>query len=129
MKRLLLAISLLLPLAGWAADQDGFYRPYFMVGKHINYAKCSSFVTARNLARQGHFNAQNQFNQWLDGFLTAYDMYNPDTFDIAYGKDIETLDAWLENYCAKHPDNLFDDAAESLIFQIYPDRAKTRPKK
>jgi hypothetical protein len=56
-------------------------------------------------------------------------MYTPDTFDIGYGKDIESMDIWLENYCAKHPDNFFNNAVESLIFEIYPDRAKTKPKK
>jgi len=129
MKRLLLATALLLPIGSWATDRDGFYRPYFMIGKNFNYAKCESFLTARELARQGHFAAQNQFNQWLDGFLTAYDMYVPDTYDIAYGKNIESLDDWLENYCAKRPDNFFNDAVESLIFEIYPDRAKTKPSK
>jgi hypothetical protein len=100
-----------------------------MINKNFNYAKCEGFLTARELARQGHYSAQNQFNQWLDGFLTAYDMYVPDTFDIAYGKDIDALDDWLENYCAKRPDNFFNDAVESLIFEIYPDRAKTKPNK
>ena len=129
MKRLILAAALLLPIGCWAADQDGYFRPYFMTSKGINYARCKDFVIASNLARQGHFSAQNQFNQWLDGFLTAYDMYTPDTYDIGYGKDIESMDIWLENYCAKHPDSFFNNAVESLIFELYPDRAKTKPKK
>ena len=127
-KRLILAAALLLPIGCWAADQDGYFRPYFMTSKGINYARCKDFVIASNLARQGHFSAQNQFNQWLDGFLTAYDMYTPDTYDIGYGKDIETMDIWLENYCAKHPDSFFNNAVESLIFELYPNRAQTKPK-
>ena len=129
MKRLLFATALLFPIVSWAADQDGYYRPYFMESENIDYTTCKSFITARDLARQGHFAVQNQFNQWLDGFLTAYDMYTPNTFDIAFGKDLESLDGWLENYCAKHPDNFFDDAVESLIFELYADRAKTKPRK
>ena len=127
MKRLLFAAALLLPIGCRAADQDGYFRPYFMLNNSFNYATCEGFVTARDLAKKGQFAAINQFNQWLDGFLTAYDMYTPDTFDIAYGKDLETLDKRLETYCAKHPDNLFNKAVENLIFEIYPDRAKTKP--
>ena len=126
---MLFVAMLLLPIGCWANDQDGYFRPYFMISKNFNYAKCKGFVTARELARQGHFDAQNQFNQWLDGFLTAYDMYTPDTFDIGYGEDLNSLDGWLENYCAKHPDDFFNNAVESLIFEIFPDRAKTKPRK
>jgi len=129
MRRLVFAMALLLPIACWATDQDGYYRPYFMVGKNFNYATCKGFVTARALARQGHFDIQNQYDQWLDGFLTAYDMYTPDTFDIAYGKDLDSLNGWLENYCAKHPDHFFNDAVESLTFELFTSRAITKPKK
>ena len=126
---MLFVAMLLLPIGCWANDQDGYFRPYFMINKNFNYATCKGFVTARDLARQGHFDAQNQFNQWLDGFLTAYDMYTPDTFDIGYGEDLNSLDGWLENYCAKHPDDFFNTAVESLIFELYPNRATARPRK
>ena len=127
MKRLIFVTALLLPIGSWATDEFGYYRPYFMINKNFDYATCEGFVTATKFAKQGHYNPINQFNQWLDGFLTAYDMYTPDTFDIAYGKDLATLDGIIENYCAKHPDHLLDDAAQSLIFELIPDRAKTRP--
>jgi hypothetical protein len=127
MKRLIFAVALLLPIGGWSNDENGYFRPYLMIGKAFNFTTCENFVNARVLGREGHFNAQNQFNQWLDGYLTAYDMFTPDTFDIAAGKDIETLDVWLENYCKQHPYNLFNKAVESLTFELYPTRQKTAP--
>lgn len=129
MKWLIYMAVLLLPIAGWAADQDGYYRPYSMVGKHSDYTTCKGFIVAQNSARNGHFDAQNQFNQWLDGYLTAYDAYNPDTFDIAYGKSLESLDLRLERYCEKHPNNLFSDAVDTLMFELFPTRARTNPRK
>jgi hypothetical protein len=128
MNRFVLAAVLLLPIVGWASDQDGYFRPYFMTNKDADYATCQGFVTATDLARQGHYSSLNQFNQWLDGFLTAYDMYTPDTFDIAFGKDLESLDAMLEKYCRQHPKTFFNKAAESLTFDLYTTRAKTAPK-
>lgn len=122
-------VALLLPIACWAADQDGYYRPYSMVGKNSDYTTCKGYMVARNSARKGHFDAQNQFNQWLDGYLTAYDAYNPGTFDIAYGKDLASLDLWLEHYCEKHPGELFSDAVDTLMFELFPTRAQTNPRK
>lgn len=99
-----------------------------MTKEASDFARCESFLNAMVLARQGKFYAKNQFNEWLDGYLTAYDKFIPDTFDIAPDKDLDSLDSWLENYCKQHPYNLFDRAVESLTFELYTTRQKTAPK-
>ena len=130
MKRstLLFITTLLLPIGAWANDQDGYFRPYFMINKNANFATCAGFITAASQAREGRNYALNQFNQWLDGYLTAYDMFTPDTFDIGYGKNLDELDAYLESYCKEHPDIFFNKAVESLTFDLYTTRAQTAPK-
>ena len=127
MKRFLLATVLLLPIGCWAASESGYFRPYFMTIKDFNFSTCKNFKAAMDSANQGHFGLQNQYNQWLDGFLTAYNMYTPDTFDIVNGKDLDSIDAWLVKYCIDHPDQRFNNAVERLIFELYPNRAKEKP--
>ena len=127
MKRFICAVALMLPIACWATDDEGYYRPYFMINKNFDYTTCQGYLAARVLARNGNFDAQNQFNQWLDGFLTAYDLYKPDTVDIAYGKDLEYLDGWLDKYCKFHPKDFFHEAVQMLTLELYDTRAKTKP--
>jgi len=56
--------------------------------------------------------------QWLQGFLSGYNRYGPQTEDIARGIDGPRLLSWVDNYCRLHPTKDFAGAATALIAEI-----------
>lgn len=124
MKLIMFMVALLLPVGCLATDRNLHYKPYVLKG----YASCGSFIAARDKCKKGNCARVNYFNQWLDGYLTAFNEVEPNTVDIASGQDLYSLDLWLENYCKKHPLKRIYDAAKQLVITLLPTRLKTAPK-
>lgn len=124
MKLLLFAVALLLPIGCFATDRNLNYKPYVLKG----YASCGKYLEARAKCKKGNCMKANYFNQWLDGYLTAFDEVEPNTVDIAAGQDLYSLDLWLENYCKRHPLKPIYDATKQLVITLLPTRLKAAPK-
>lgn len=126
MKRtsLIIATALLLPISCLATDSFGYYKPQAMT----NFVTCENFVAAQNACRQGDCLKLNAFHQWMFGYITAYNVHTPDTYDITGGKGVDFLDNWLEGFCKKNPWMDFSVAVDNLTVGLYPNRIKTSPK-
>lgn len=84
---------------------------------------CGKYVEARQSNKAGEI---YQFSAWLDGFLTAFTMFNPDADSdyINSKKDDAALLLWLDNYCKGNPLDYFHLAVQSLIKELNPPKKK-----
>ena len=124
MKKLILAIALLLPIACSASDKFGRYR----VTYPPDHVTCNSLVLAVNECDHGHCVDLKTFGDWLMGYISAYNQGTPDTFDIVANTDMKSSMTWIVNYCKQHPSSEYADAVHGLMIDLYPSRQKVRPK-
>jgi hypothetical protein len=94
----------------------------------LSLASSSTNSTARRFSARGRTCAQNIYANWLTGFLTAYNMQTPDTYDVAASTDVPWMMLWLENHCRKQPLESFDDAVITLVIELMPERQHNAPK-
>lgn len=55
---------------------------------------------------------------WLNGFLTAVNMYGPYEKDLLGAMNSETAAAWMSRYCLKSPQSSVDDGARQLVQEL-----------
>jgi len=110
-----LACLQILPVPLFAADADGNYAI-----KGAGIATCDAF----NQARESEGREYYMFAGWLEGFLTAANLYEKDTFDVAPWQNTEVLAAALESWCKRNPTEKFHLAAAALTREFFPARLK-----
>ena len=116
--------ALLFPVISWGADKNGNFGSSLPTElKH-----CDNYIAALDACLSGHCYKQNIFNAWLNGYITAYNAYVDDTFNIIGGRDSASLNYWLANYCNKNPQSYFDAAVGHLMTELAPQRIKQKPK-
>jgi hypothetical protein len=70
----------------------------------------------------------NPYRGWLSGYLSSYNRYAVDTYNILGRSDLEGAMLWVENYCKAHPLESFSDAVSSLVSTELIDRKlSTKP--
>jgi hypothetical protein len=106
----------------FATDETGRYA---WMGMNNS---CGTFARGRDLARNGASALEDQYVTWLSGYLTAYNVLRPHTYDITGGADVPSLMLWLENYCKTNPLANFVDATNALTQQLYSERTKLAPR-
>ncbi|MDQ2694906.1 MAG: peptidoglycan-binding protein [Pseudomonadota bacterium] len=96
LQRMLAVLPLiaLLPLAAPAADKEGRFA-----WKGISRMTCERY----SAERQKGTDAIVILKTWLDGYITALNQFQPDTFDIASSVDTFLLAQLLENHCRDNP--------------------------
>lgn len=67
---------------------------------------------------------QNFFIDWMIGYLSAFNLIMPETYDILGEVDFPTAQRWLEDHCRKFPNELFINAMARLTEILYPTRYK-----
>ena len=120
----LFLVALLLPMIGWGADKNG----NFGSSLPTDMKNCDSYIESLDACLSGHCYKQNIFNAWLNGYITAYNTYVVDTFNIMGGRDSASLNYWLAMYCKKNPRSAFDTAVEKLMADLAPHRIREKPK-
>jgi hypothetical protein len=118
-----LLAMLTFPVPGVATDNAGRYN----IVSAPNDNTCGTFILARDEATQGHHLKENRYVLWFEGFVTAYNLKAPDTYDILGSTDLPLALKWLENYCRGNPQDLFALAAAKLMTELYPRRHKLPP--
>lgn len=115
MKRLILGAMLLTALSGaWAADNGtGTYA--------ANSRGCGDYVNDRKAG--GEPNIIDEW--WVVGYLTAYNTWTPDTYQILGNSTTASAMLWLDNYCKAHPLKNLADGMRQLIVELYPNRHRT----
>jgi len=64
---------------------------------------------------------------WLGGYITAYNLKTPNTYQILGNSDLLGAELWVKNYCLKNPLKNMAGAAESLMIELYPNRTIKAP--
>src|SRR5262245_5524814 len=56
-----------------------------------------------------------QLREWIDGYLTAYNVHVHPNGNVSAPTDPEGMYAWLDNYCQQNPTVITMAAVEALI--------------
>jgi hypothetical protein len=59
---------------------------------------------------------------WVQGFLTGYNYYGPETSDITKDADAERVARWVDDYCLHHPVDNIAGATEALVNDLLTPR-------
>lgn len=79
---------------------------------------CSTYIKARNKGGS----EEDFFNDWMIGYLSAFNLIMPRTYDILGESDFPTVQRWMEDHCRKYPRELFINAMAKLTEVLYPSR-------
>jgi hypothetical protein len=116
----LVAASAAMAASGaWAADSKKRYNV-----RGIGTSSCSGYLEARNI----NVAKSEDYAHWFTGFVTAYNLLQPNTFDIAPDADSKSVLRYLDIYCGKNPKRRVADAASAFVAANYARRVKNGPK-
>lgn len=115
MRPFIALIALVVSGSVLAADRHGGYAV-----RGYGTQTCGAYVANRSR------NNDDAYANWLGGYLSGFNRFNKDTWDISGTLDTDAEMLWLENYCKAHPLDKFSEASEKLIVNLFPIR-KTKP--
>lgn len=98
---------------GSAADAQNKYKL-----RGIGAFTCAKYLEERQTDLKG----TTRYADWLTGYLTAYNLYQPQTFDIAPNHDANGLLTFLDLYCSKNQKQLIGQAAQAFVKAVYQKR-------
>ena len=110
-----LAVLLLMMMSGAAQGDDS--RGMFSV-KSVGTVSCGRYLDARKQKGEEYL----LFAGYLGGYMTAYNQWSSETFDILPWQTVDTLLGLLANYCSKQPDRNYAVAVNELIKMLAPYR-------
>lgn len=108
-------LGLSLALAGEAAASDGKGR-FALEG--IGVLGCPQFVEARATRSDVYSRAFG----WIEGYFSAANRYEPDTFDLTPWQNAEVLMVVIENHCRRNPGDRMHEVAQQLVATLKRDR-------
>lgn len=91
--------------------------------KGVGLERCERFTAERAANSQTYW----YFLSWLNGYLSAYNQYVPETYDITPRTSIANLASAFDVYCRQNPDRTFLEGAISLTQAVAARRMQTRP--
>lgn len=95
-----------LPTPALAVDAKGAHRT-----RGVGQFECMQFVAAKS----GDARLYRSFGGWIDGFLSAVNFYEEQTFDIAPWQTTDVIAEGLSAYCEKNPKLPFEEAVKRLV--------------
>ncbi len=116
----LLVAALMAAAPVHAADGSGRFAV-----KGAGVASCGNFVDLRAEKSKTIF----VFVGWLQGYLSAFNQFTGDTYDVVSWERTEILLRAIERYCEKNRDRKFYAAVAGLANSLMPDRLKTASKR
>lgn len=99
--------------AARAADPEGVFAV-----EGIATEPCTAFVAEREAKSQKYY----MFGGWVDGYITAINQFNVDTYDITTWETTDLLMALIDRHCRANPDNQFIGVAAAMVKKLNPDR-------
>lgn len=100
-------------MVGHAADTQGLYAI-----KGAGITSCGSFVQAAQAKNNLYF----AYGGWLEGYLTAYNRAQRDTFDLAPWQSTALLLKVTESFCKRSSDMKFHQAVDIVLKELQPQR-------
>lgn len=92
-----------------AADPQGYYTI-----QGVGLESCTAWIGER--AEPSGITWYKQ--QWVLGYLTAFNRWTHDGTDIAKGAEAESLFKWIDNYCQRNPRQVLSLATEALVWDL-----------
>lgn len=86
---------------------------------------CQSYLDAR---RQGGV-TEDEFRQWLAGYISAFNLIIDGTYDVFGSTDFEGLMAWLDDRCTKYPRANLTNTVARFTEITFPYRKQQKPLK
>lgn len=115
--KILLALTLFMPASiSSAADIEDHYAIWGLGQK-----SCHSYNQARAAGDFEHY------KEYVAGYLTAYNAFVPETYNIVPDMDTNAIIAWLDAHCADSQTMSFADAMHALVDEMHGKRQKTSP--
>ncbi|MDH3716386.1 MAG: hypothetical protein OET44_21365 [Gammaproteobacteria bacterium] len=103
-----------------AKDVDGEFAVFSVGGK-----RCEEYLRARH----GGGRAQHDFTTWLQGYLSAFNLIVPNTYDILGNREFDKVVQWLDNHCTENREASFVNATALLTINLFPERKNIAPNK
>jgi len=107
------------PLA-LARDFEGSYAVYGAGGENC-------LLYTASMKKGGK--EQDYFTDWSIGYLTAFNVIMPSTYDVLGETEFSATQSWLQRRCEKYPNELFITAVIRLTEVLHPMRYQSSLKK
>ena len=111
-----LILFLLLTVPTYAADKQGKFATWGKGSK-----SCHHYNTARNT------DEEQRFKDYLMGYLTAYNVYVPETYRISGSLDLGGIMDWLDEYCESKPMVSFEQSLADFAVEHFDKRMRRPP--
>jgi len=98
------------------ADRDGKYAI-----RGAGLLSCATFVAER--ARKSP--AYMMIGGWLDGYITASNRLQPDSYDVTPYASTELLSVLINRHCKNNPDDVLAPVVTTLIAKLNDDRLQS----
>ncbi len=93
--------------------------------KDKSYAVVGSISCGRFLETLKTDHGKVIHQAYLMGYITAYNLVKPNTYNILGRADVDSAMLWLENWCKANPLKPLNQGLDSLTDELYPTRHKT----
>ncbi len=105
-----------------AIDAEGNYRVF-------GERSCDAWVGVRkDLNKEDkNFLVFLSIVSWISGYLTAYNNYTKNIYNIMGETDLDSIHLWVDKYCRENPLSGVADAMELLIPELWPRRIIKKP--
>lgn len=98
-----------------AADEDGKFAV-----KGAGKRFCSEFIVAADAKTNDYY----LYGGWLEGYLSSFNRFQEDNYDITPWQSTELMLALLQRHCTANPDIHFMTAINALVKTLFPIRLK-----
>jgi len=103
-----------------ARDFEGGYAVYGAGGD-----SCKAYLDSMKTGGR----QQDYFIDWTIGYLTAFNVIMPNTYNILGESDFTESQGWLQRHCNRYPKQLYINALIKLTEVLYPLRYQSGMKK
>lgn len=111
-----LLISFLLLTVTQISIARDFENNYAVYGAGAD--SCSLYLQAMKKGGK----EQDYFIDWTIGYLAAFNVIMPATYDVLGETDFPSSQGWLERHCKRYPKETFINAVIKLTGVLYPMR-------
>ncbi len=116
MRRYVFALiaGLSISAAAGAADKSGSYTTF-----GAGNMSCESWLKEREKGKPQAW----EFQQWLLGYVSAYNNWVHKGRNVADGTNANGMFAWIDKYCADRPRDVLATVVEELILDLKKNQA------
>jgi len=120
MRKIIICLALLvLNQQAIARDFEGGYAVFGAGGD-----SCKTYLNSMKTGQK-----QDYFIDWTIGYLTAFNVIMPNTYNVLGESSFAESQGWLERHCTRYPKQLYINAVIKLTEVLYHVRYQSGMKK